>query len=45
MSAEYVTHEHAFSEFRRVGEIEGIAFDEAAEVINKNMAQVALDDD
>jgi hypothetical protein len=28
-TAEYVTHEHAFSEFRRVGEIEGIAFDEA----------------
>jgi hypothetical protein len=29
-TAEYVTHEHAFREFRRVGEIEGIAFDEDA---------------
>lgn len=29
-TAEYVTHEHAFSEFRRTGEIEGIAFDEDA---------------
>ena len=29
-TAEYVTHEHAFSEFRRAGEIEGIAFDEDA---------------
>jgi 5-oxoprolinase (ATP-hydrolysing) subunit C len=29
-TAAYVTHEHAFSEFRRVGEIEGIAFDENA---------------
>ena len=29
-TAEYVTHEHAFSEFQRAGEIEGIAFDEDA---------------
>ena len=29
-TAEYVTHEHAFSEFRRTGEIEGISFDEDA---------------
>jgi len=29
-SAAYATHEHAFSEFRQVGEIEGITFDEAA---------------
>ena len=29
-TAAYVTHEHAFSEFRRAGEIEGIAFDENA---------------
>lgn len=28
-SAAYVTHEHAFHEFRQAGEIEGIAFDEA----------------
>ena len=29
-TAAYVTHEHAFNEFRRAGEIEGIAFDEVA---------------
>jgi hypothetical protein len=29
-SAAYVTHEHAFHEFRQVGEIEGITFDEEA---------------
>ena len=29
-TAAYVTHEKAFTEFHRVGEIEGIAFDEAA---------------
>ena len=29
-TAAYVTHEKAFTEFRRAGEIEGIAFDEAA---------------
>ncbi len=33
-SAAYVTHEHAFHEFRQVGEIEGITFDdEAGEMI------------
>lgn len=33
-SAAYVTHEHAFREFRQVGEIEGITFDdEAGEMI------------
>jgi len=33
-TAAYVTHEHAFEEFRRVGEIEGISFDnEAGEMI------------
>jgi hypothetical protein len=30
-TAAYVSHEHAFNEFRRAGEIEGIAFDENAE--------------
>jgi hypothetical protein len=29
-SAAYVTHAHAFHEFRQVGEIEGITFDDAA---------------
>lgn len=29
-TAAYVTHEHAFTEFRRVGEIEGITFDKTA---------------
>ncbi len=29
-SAAYVTHEHAFDEFRQVGEIEGITFDDQA---------------
>jgi hypothetical protein len=29
-SAAYVTHEHAFTEFKRVGEIEGLTFDEEA---------------
>lgn len=29
-TAAYVTHEHAFRQFRRVGEIEGITFDETA---------------
>jgi hypothetical protein len=33
-TAAYVTHEHAFRQFRQVGEIEGITFDEtAAEMI------------